>query len=450
MVWPRMVRSDPRKEGGAKVNVGSRFPILVVLLLVGSGLRAQEYPYIAADFHHRYVEVPLDHWSPTQGTFTLYYELSSNFDFDKQTVFYIVDSQQYAHGADRTAGEYRFSDSLNLVLIEYRGRRHSPIDMTRADGSVDWEKAYRLLASHQAVEDIEAVRRDLFAEHPDTKISLYGRSGGAYLIHEYLSRYPTSAARAFTRAAPNPLVMHMQGNPESKFLVQSLDEIDPALNGKLRTVLERESVSNIDLLWLLLQLPYRDPSARELQASMINELYEHNTTTYDEYRAKPGYALSNERRAEVVQQMGVGSLLRILECDGPYLLGPQPDYVDPIYVTMRYLSAPYISLIAEERVPPLEYPSLESFRNVETQVFNLAGKNDHMSPWSIAVELANWFPNYRYFISDDTHTMSEHPECYPPLRNAFLLHGLDSAELEEAMRSPRCVEWRPDLDSGGQ
>jgi pimeloyl-ACP methyl ester carboxylesterase len=422
---------------------------MVIMLMAGAILEAQDYPYITADFHNRYVAVPLDHRSPEQGTFTLYYELSSNFDLANPTVFYIVDSQQYAHGADRMAGQYRFSDSLNLVLIEYRGRRHSPIEVTQADGRVDWAKAYLLLSSHQAVEDIEAVRRDLFAEQPETKISLYGRSGGAYLIHEYLSQYPASADRAFTRTAPNPLVMHMQGNPESRYFVESLNEIDPSLVGKLETVVQRQTVPTHDLMWLLLQLPYGDPNAAELQARIISELYEHNTATYDEYHAIPRYDIANLRHAEFNEQMGAGMFIRPLECDGPYLLGPEPDYVDPVYVTMRYLSAPAISLIEKAELPLPEYPSLESFRSVQAEVFYLAGKNDHMSPWSIAVELANWFPKYRYFISDDTHNMSEHPECYPLLRNAFFLHGLGSAELEQAARSAQCVEWTPGGDPGG-
>lgn len=419
---------------------------LIILFVAGIGtkIRAQDYPLIPADFYHRYVEVPLDHRNPDGGTFTLYYELSSNFAFDRPTVFYIVDSQQYAHGADRMVDQYGFSDSLNLVLIEYRGRTHSPIDVRNPDSSVDWRKAYRLLASYQAVDDIEAVRRDLFDEAPDTRIYLYGRSGGAYLIHEYLSKYPTSAARAFTRTAPNPLIMQMQGNPESRSFINSLDAIDPSLRGKLRAVLDRKTVVSLDLLWLLLQLPYGDPHAPELQARIINELYHGDTSTYQEYHARPRYDLVGLLRDGALErQLGVGGFLRPLECDGPYLLGPEPEYVDPVYTTMRYLSAPFIALIEEQGLPGPEYPSLESLKQVEAKVFYLAGRHDHMSPWSIAVELANWFPNYEYFIADDTHSMSEHPECYRGMRNAFFLHGLGSSKLEEAVASPLCAKWTP-------
>jgi pimeloyl-ACP methyl ester carboxylesterase len=251
-----------------------------------------------------------------------------------------VDSQQYARDADKVFDDYQLSDSLNLVLIEYRGRKHSPIDLTGEDGSVDWEKVYRLMASYQAAEDIEAVRRDLFRDNPQTRINLYGRSGGAYLVHEYLSRYPKHAARAFTRTAPNPLILHKLGNPESRALVEGLDAIDPELHARLEEVLAQETVPSLDLQWLLLLLPYRNPKAPELQARIINELHANNTTTYHEYHAQWEYNLSRLDPNGLVRQMGAGMLLRPLECHGPYLLGPKAEYVEPVYTTMRYLSAP--------------------------------------------------------------------------------------------------------------
>ncbi len=421
----------------------------ILCVLSPGSLGAEGDPPIKADFHHRYVAVPLDHGDPGSGTFPLYYELNGKFSFDKPSVFYVVDSQQYAHDADKLASQLRLSDALNLVLIEYRGRKYSPIDLTQADGSIDWEKAYRLTASHQAADDIEAVRRDLFKEEPQTKIDLLGQSGGAYLIHEYLSRYPKHALRAFTRTAPNPLIMHMLGNPESRAFVEGLDAIDAELPVKLKAVLARETVPPIDLQWLLLQLPYRDPDAPALQARIINELYAGNTTTYDQYHAKWHYNMSRFDPDGLVRQMGAGWLARAIECDGPYLLGPPPTHIDPLYVTMRYISGPYLKLIEDKRVPPPEYPTLESFKSVEAEVFYLAGRSDHMSPWPIAVELAKWFPHYAYFIADDTHSMSEHAACYPLLYNAFLLHGLGSAELAQAERSEQCKQWAPPSSASG-
>jgi hypothetical protein len=81
---------------------------------------------------------------------------------------------------------------------------------------------------------------------------------------------------------------------------------------------------------------------------------------------------------------------------------------------------------------------------VETEVFYLAGRHDHVSDYRIGVELARYFPNYQLFIADDNHTMSIHAECYPQLRNAFLDCGLDSPELEQALQSDDCLEWGED------
>lgn len=58
------------------------------------------------------------------------------------------------------------------------------------------------------------------------------------------------------------------------------------------------------------------------------------------------------------------------------------------------------------------------------------------------MELGNWFPNYTYFIADDVHGMRNQKECIRLLRDAFLLHGLESSQLAAARRSERCREWR--------
>jgi len=417
--------------------------ILLTLSCQVQELQAQEYPHIPPDFHNRYVEVPIDHRHPELGGFQLYYELGANFSFDQQTVFLIQDAQQSGRGVDRLAEKHQLPGSLNLVLIEHRGRKHSPMDLEKDDGEVDWMKVYHLMASRQVVEDIEAVRQDLFSEHPETKISLLGGSGGGLLIHEYLAQHPIRAARAFTLVAPNPQVMERMGNPTSRKLMDGLDEIDPALHGMLRAVLSREPSQSEGLLYLLFRLPYRDPRAPEAAARIIRELYEGDTTSYDEYKAKPEFHLSELDLDSGMRRMGYGMPLRLLEGLGPYVVGPEPEHVDPLYSFVQHSSAPLISLIRERGLPAPSSPPLASYRYVRTEVFNLAGRRDHVSSWEPAVELENWFPNYAYFIADDVHGMRNHKECIRLLRNAFLLHGLDSDQLAEARRSEHCREWTP-------
>ena len=140
--------------------------------------------------------------------------------------------------------------------------------------------------------------------------------------------------------------------------------------------------------------------------------------------------------------MGLGLYLRPLECDGTYLLGPAPDYVDPIYTCLRELSYPFIRLIEENIVEAPKYPSLKKFRKIETEVFHLVAKNDHITPYQIGIELGNYLKNYEFFIAEDNHTLINHKDCYPLLRNAFFKYGIGSRELQEARSSIKCKEWK--------
>ena len=125
-------------------------------------------------------------------------------------------------------------------------------------------------------------------------------------------------------------------------------------------------------------------------------------------------------------------------------MDPDPDYIDPFYECLKKLSEPYLNLIREGNVPPPVFPPLDTFDKVETEVFYLAGRHDHVSDYRIGIELGKYFNNYQLFIADDNHTMSTHKECYPVLRNAFFMHGLKSKELQEVLESQDCKEWRGD------
>ncbi|UCH63293.1 MAG: hypothetical protein JSU77_02230 [Fidelibacterota bacterium] len=421
--------------------------ILSLSIAIGAPF-TDDHIYPVEDFYNRNVELPIDYANPEGGTFILYYQLSKNFDKKQPTIFFINDSQQ-AHGApgkvDALAERYQFDDSFNLVRIEPRGRKYSYIDVRSEDGSIDWEKAYHLLSSWQSVEDIERVRQDLFSENPDTKIYLYGRSGGGYLVQEYLARYSHNAAKAFMRCAPNPLIMKELGYLESKHLVKSLDAVNPGLKAKLKEIIDRETVPKLELLWLLLRLGYQHQDPGPSQAVVINELHENNMDTYTSYMEKRGFSYSQLKgNTALYEQMGTGIFMRALECDGLYLLGPEPDYIDPLYYCYRDLSSSVFHLIEEGRVPPPTYPSLDDLRGIETEVFYLAGKNDHMSPYQIGIELGKYIKNYELYISDDNHLFQKHKDCYPQLRNAFFKYSSGSKELREARTCPECSEWKPD------
>ena len=427
-----------------------RFLISFALILLFS--IAKSYPaektYPKEDFYNRNLKMPIDHDNPGEGTFTLYYQLSSNFDFNNPTLFFIYDSQQnYGEPGkvDDLAKDYQFDESFNLVRYQFRGRDYSYIDVADQDGSINWERAYRLLSSRQAVEDIEKIRQDLFSKHPNTKIYLYGRSGGAYLAQEYLAKYSKHVARAFLRAAPNPVIMKKLGYIESKHLIRSLDAVDPELQSKLRMVIDRGMVPKLELLWLFLRLGYQYQEPGPFQAAVINELYENNLDTYTSYMKKGGFSFSKLKNDQALyRQMGAGIYLRALECDGLYLLGPEPEYIDPIYSCYRDLSSPVFRLVEEKKVPPPVFPSPDKFRKMKTEVLYLAGRYDHMSPYQIGVELGRYIKNYELIILDDNHMMLQHNDCLPLLRNTFFKFGIGSKQLAEAKNSKQCKVWKPE------
>lgn len=422
-----------------------------IAILVFSAVPVYSQPsnYPLRDFYNRTIELPIDYDNPDAGTFSLYYQLTSNFDYNKPTLFFLYDSQQEYGQAGKVDDlakdkEYQFFEFCNVVRYQYRGRKYSYIELKNSDGTVNWEKAYHALGSRQTVEDIERIRRELFKDRPDTKIYLYGRSGGAYLIQEYLAKYPQNVKRAFIESAPHPVLMKQLGNPESRYLYDLLMEIDPALHDKLKAVLDKDIIPDLNLLWILKGIPYRSHNPKEELVKLINELYEGKKDLYEQYLQKQGFDFSKLLVPE--KQMGVwemGCYLRPIECDTEYMLGPEPNYVDPLYSCFRKAMAPYIGLIETGKVKVPAPASLEKFKETEAEVFCLTGKDDHVSPYQIGIEFGKYFKHYELFIAEDNHNLTIHKECYPLVRKAFFQYGLGSKELQGAKNCLACKEWKP-------
>jgi len=106
------------------------------------------------------------------------------------------------------------------------------------------------------------------------------------------------------------------------------------------------------------------------------------------------------------------------------------------------LSATVIQLVRQKKVPPVQPPPLEQFREIDTEIFYQAGYNDHMTPYQVGVELGKYFKHYELFIAQDDHMMMKYKDCYPKLRNAFFKYGIGSKELQEARTSANCEEWK--------
>jgi pimeloyl-ACP methyl ester carboxylesterase len=353
-----------------------------------------------------------------------------------------LNSQRFFSLPISSKRSYGFDPELNLVFIENRGRQYSFVDVNRADGSVDWEKVYHLLSSKQMIEDIECVRRDLFKDHPQSEVYIFARSGGGYVAQEYLAKYGEHIQRAYLQCAPNPIIMKQLGYIESKSLVDALDAADPSLREKLKSVLKKDIVPELHLLWMLYRIRFAVQTPDSIYSAIINDLDNGDTTSYHEY-LKKGFDYSKVKGAQTAmwKQMGYGMVMSPLQCDGYYMLGDAPDYIDPIYACLGDLCAPVIELVRQKKVLPPQPPTLEQFRKVDTEVFYQAGYSDYITPYQVGVELGKYFPRYDLYVADDDHMMKKYEDCYPGLRNTFFKYGIGSRELMDAKNSVQCKEW---------
>ena len=420
--------------------------ILVPAILLSWTVFSQQHRYPVEDFYHRNITLPIDHTNNNGGTFSLYYELSTNFKFDQPTIFFLADQQQSygeAGKVDELARWCQFDSTFNLVFIENRGRRYSYIDVNTADSTIDWEKVYRLLSSKQMIEDVECVRRDLFKDHPDSRAFIFARSGGGYIAQEYLARYGTHIQRAYLQCAPNPIIMQQLGFPESRTFLNALNAADPSLHEKLKAVIKKNIVPELHLLWMLYRIRFTVEKPDSIWTTIINDLTNGNTTSYAEY-LKKGFDYSKAKGAQTTlwKQMGYGIVMSPLQCDGYYILGNPPGHIDPIYTCLRDLSAPVVQLVEQKKVQPLQPPPLEQFLNTSTEVFYQAGAYDYMSPYQIGIELGKYFKHYELFIAEDDHMMMKYKDCYPKLRNTFFKYGAGSRELQDIRASMDCKEWK--------
>ena len=418
-------------------------PIIVMSPVLS--LYSNDHLYPKNDFYNRTIELPIDYSDPNEGTFFLYYQLTSNFDFDKPTLIFFQDGQQEfgtPGTVDDLAKRYHFFDEFNVVRYQHRGREYSFIELKNPDGSVNWERAYRVLSANQVIQDIEQIRKDLFKNDPKTKILLYGRSGGGCLIQRYLAKYSEFVHRAFIRAAPNPIIMKQLSYPASQYLYDTLNEIDKTLYAKLLEVLEKNIVPEYQFLWMLKAIPYASSNPGEELKTLINELHAGDKALYEEYLQKKGFDFSKRLVSEnEMNALEIGGSLRVVEVGAEYMLDGEPIYIDPFYGSLKKLAEPYLKLIIENKVDAPTFPPLEKFNDVDSEVFYLAGRHDHASNYQIGVELGKYFKYYDLFIANDNHTMSIHKECYPALRNAFLKYGIGSKELRTVRQSENCKEW---------
>lgn len=390
------------------------------------------------------LRVPLDHDRPQDGTAALYYEFGRRFDPRKPTVLLVADGQQYflRRGVVSQLQQQLFGDGVNVVGLVSRGATPSVIAASKGrDGKVDWRRAWRLFNSRQWIGDLDALRRVLVGR--EGHVSLYGRSGGAYLVHQYLAWDPRHIDRAFTQSPANPVIARELGIAVDHFW-EDLGREDPALQPLLIQTLARFPGDRTAIL-LTLQRQHFFVTADQLpaaRAKLIRTLAAGDTTAFKTLRHD--YEVDGVLDL-MTSDAAIPQLVRVVE-----LLQPTGAFdaaadgrVSPLIEPQRQFAAPLLKLLADGAITLPPYSTQPASRSA-AQVFVLAGRQDEAVDYRVAIALAYSYPRHILFIADDNHTFLRlvQRQLDKPMISAFFAQGPDAPAFRAALAAADAERWR--------
>jgi pimeloyl-ACP methyl ester carboxylesterase len=390
------------------------------------------------------IEMPLDHQAPDKGRASLYYEFGAPYDPKKPVVFVIADGQQFfmRKGAVAAMQKDSFGDGVNVVGIVGRGATKAFRDATLDDrGRPDWEKGWRVFNSGQWVQDIDAVRKAVVGERG--QVSLYGRSGGAMLVHEYLARHGEHVGRAFTAAAVDPWHEGELGLNSDHFW-QEIGAHDTKLQGTLLDVLKRRADDRPRILMTLQRQNFFVPPEKlqQARADLIRALADGDDKRYEE--ARKTYQVD---AIIALEESPEGIPIAVREFEFFYPSGAlarlKGEAVYPNLENTYNAARPLVDLCKAGKIPE---PSLDLARlhRLETEVLVIAGRWDHTVDYRTSIALAACYPRSRLFVADDDHMFGKLRKsgAMTKLLRAFLGSGFSSEEWRDALKAAAPHRWR--------
>jgi pimeloyl-ACP methyl ester carboxylesterase len=389
-------------------------------------------------------EVLLDHKNPDLGTGKIYYEFGRPYQSGKPTVIVISDAQQfYIRQGEVTKFQERwFGDSFNVLGIVGRGTTPDFLQIVlNEDQSTNWIKAWNLFNYQQWLGDIDAVRKSVLGD--DGKVLIYGESGGAMLAHQYLAEYGQHVSRAFTRAVVNPFLVGQLGLNSDRFW-KEVGEFDPELLKDLDIVLERYSSTRPVVVMTLQRQNFFVPPDQigAARAKLIKAL----AAGDDDYFAK----VRQEYEVDAVQEVMSSSeaipiRVRLFEFLAPSgtleRMGGSELYPD--YEVQINISGPLIDLHRANKITLNDFP-FKNLHKLDTEVFLLAGRWDHVVDYRSTISLASRYPNHHLFLADDDHMFKNFEESglLVPLLINFFEFGLTDSKFQNALEKASSHRWR--------
>jgi pimeloyl-ACP methyl ester carboxylesterase len=392
------------------------------------------------------VTVPFVYEEPSLGHAQLKLDFGAPFQKNLPTVLVIADGQQYyvRPGAMKALQETTFGTGVNVVGIVTRGTTPSFIKASLdSAGKADWQKAWRIFNSHQWIEDIESARIALVGENGS--VFLYGRSGGAYLVHAYLTKYGAHVSRAFTQSAVNPYLNAELGITLDRFWSE-LGAQDPHLQTELETALRLHPEERLGILTVLQRQHFYVPGDKidEARSRLIHSLASGDLALYKE--ARQDYEV--DQIAAMAQSNDIiPQNVRVLELIGPSgaftRLGDGRIY--PLAETQAHAIQPLLDLQKAGKISlvPFDFMALHQ---CSTEVFLLAGRYDAAVDYRTSIALASQYPVHQLFIADDNHVFSTLASSGTSKKIivAFFAGGIASPQLARTLLEAQGLRWKED------
>jgi pimeloyl-ACP methyl ester carboxylesterase len=389
------------------------------------------------------VTVPFVYEEPSLGHAPLTLDFGAPFQKNRPTVIVVADGQQYyvQQGAMKTLQESTFGPDVNVVGIISRGTTAAFIKASlNPEGSPDWQKAWRIFNSHEWIEDIESARKALVGENG--QVYLYGRSGGAYLVHEYLTRHAAHVPKALTQSAVNPYLNAELGITLDRFWSELGDQ-DPPLQNELQAALRLHPEERIGIL-MALQRQHFFVSADKIadaRAALIRKLADGDLAYYKQARRDYEVDAMTEmsRSNDIIPQN-----VRVLELIGPSgafdRLGDGKIY--PLAETQAHAIQPLLDLqkSGKIRLKPFDFAALH---RCYTQVFVLSGRYDEAVDYRTNIALASGYPRHELFIANDNHVFSalSSSGTSKKIITSFFSTGIGSSQFTKTLAEAHKYRW---------
>lgn len=405
--------------------------LLVSFLFLYSGIFSQT------------ITAPIDHNNINIGNFKLEYEFGMPYNPKLPTVIVVSDAQQFyvRKGRISKIQEELFGKDFNVLGLIPRSTSQELIQKMKliTNERIDWRLAYSIFKSYQFINDIELIIKEVLKEQQN--IYLYGQSGGAFLITEYLSQFPSSKVKkVFIGASVNSVVEHKLGILHDNFYRDYLTN-NNLEKRKLDSVL---SVGFFDRS-LIASLFQRQNFFVELadlsknRSVLVDRLYARDTAYVNKLKKEYQIdALNNLFETD----RGISIRVRIAEFIYPLLgdWGGDRTTFYPDLENSYNVAYPLLVLKSND----LDFQFLESFnertfRKYNGEVFILSGRYDHVADYRSSIYLNGLLENSSLFIVDDEHTFKS-LKSNDDYRN--LIQDFFSSNNKEWMLNYNKYQWK--------